>query len=916
MFLYFVRYFNQGCDIPVHQKCYGMQFVPSSDWFCELCIDFKEDGLFMNCVFCGLQGGVLRKTNIAINTTRVEKINNSYYEWHKEQKISTRRGSQRRESGCSNIKIEQNVHKETIYENTKTSRSNKTNTADYLLVKQSDSFKFKIKKNSSESSKNLSDEFFKVHEDVSETEKPFIKTFKDDQAHNSKNKGRNEHSAKNLKVSFPNSEERDSSEKNTANYFTLENGIKCQKKHQTLSMTVAQNCDCSPNESCNHSKIKGVCNFFSPNTQNDPKIDPHQFRKNNLEVTHNLSQPHKNFIKNAIITAQSMIINAQDNENQHVHQNPFCQDFCAQTQTQESTKISNSSNLHTSNVHVATFYNYFTEMNKMYSKNPESLPPKQLTKISSCWAHNSCILNNENLSYVFESKPIRLTNFHHFRTGEKIECSICLQKEGTVVKCKEDNCKKHFHSECARRTNFEISVENGEIDGSNTAIRIVCSWHKSISAQKAIVIERLNRKTVFQNFTVEIKSLKKSLKGYIKDQKLEKEIDEKVIDDDKNPNQIDFNLCVNLLNEQDRYFLQIYKKVLLKKKPNFGFVINLKEENSKFRVDSIRIPKQSIYKISLNSSAFPKRDFVNSFPNKETHLIEKFEKIQKLLSFIHENSELYFKINGNRHKVNKRDVYVDFDLSNGIQKSPLLSSDVFRTSFENPSILNFDQAKYPISVVSSQNALIESDSKKLSFNENEFQTEKVENNTFQPEPKLLESNAGSFNKKDVIKNVKRKKGLKLFRIKKKFRIIRPKFLLEQIEISPTGQIGFRRRKQNNIISKQRRKPARTKEQSSKSPVKQIEQHKLSNFPIQLQIESMATRPFDLIELDDKKVTIGSDKVNFGMVKEKVSNPRKEVVVEPDNESVNENLEYKLHKDDKNEFCENVKQTCANGTYDI
>lgn len=49
-----------GCDVAVHQQCFGLTRVPRGKWFCDACTD-KLDLSKPNCVCCPVTGGVLRK---------------------------------------------------------------------------------------------------------------------------------------------------------------------------------------------------------------------------------------------------------------------------------------------------------------------------------------------------------------------------------------------------------------------------------------------------------------------------------------------------------------------------------------------------------------------------------------------------------------------------------------------------------------------------------------------------------------------------------------------------------------------------------------------------------------------------------------------------------------------------------------
>lgn len=49
-----------GCNVPVHQECYGVPVVPEGDWFCDGC-QASLDAKLANCAVCPHTGGALRR---------------------------------------------------------------------------------------------------------------------------------------------------------------------------------------------------------------------------------------------------------------------------------------------------------------------------------------------------------------------------------------------------------------------------------------------------------------------------------------------------------------------------------------------------------------------------------------------------------------------------------------------------------------------------------------------------------------------------------------------------------------------------------------------------------------------------------------------------------------------------------------
>lgn len=48
-----------GCNLALHQKCYNIKEIPKDDFFCQLCLDFQEDGKYIPCKYCSCIGGAM-----------------------------------------------------------------------------------------------------------------------------------------------------------------------------------------------------------------------------------------------------------------------------------------------------------------------------------------------------------------------------------------------------------------------------------------------------------------------------------------------------------------------------------------------------------------------------------------------------------------------------------------------------------------------------------------------------------------------------------------------------------------------------------------------------------------------------------------------------------------------------------------
>ncbi|KAF0700409.1 Aste57867_9069 [Aphanomyces stellatus] len=51
--------FCDGCNVAVHQHCYGVRVIPADEWFCDACVDKSKPE---KCVLCPVRKGALKKT--------------------------------------------------------------------------------------------------------------------------------------------------------------------------------------------------------------------------------------------------------------------------------------------------------------------------------------------------------------------------------------------------------------------------------------------------------------------------------------------------------------------------------------------------------------------------------------------------------------------------------------------------------------------------------------------------------------------------------------------------------------------------------------------------------------------------------------------------------------------------------------
>ncbi|SSD62113.1 uncharacterized protein SCODWIG_03875 [Saccharomycodes ludwigii] len=55
--------FCDGCDIAVHQECYGVVFIPEGAWYCRKCMLLGNDCLDISCKFCPSQTGAFKQSS-------------------------------------------------------------------------------------------------------------------------------------------------------------------------------------------------------------------------------------------------------------------------------------------------------------------------------------------------------------------------------------------------------------------------------------------------------------------------------------------------------------------------------------------------------------------------------------------------------------------------------------------------------------------------------------------------------------------------------------------------------------------------------------------------------------------------------------------------------------------------------------
>lgn len=70
--------FCAGCNVSVHQHCYGLLNIPNDDWFCLLCRTYGPQGKFMRCPLCTKRGGAMKPCSLRITDATWSMNNPSY----------------------------------------------------------------------------------------------------------------------------------------------------------------------------------------------------------------------------------------------------------------------------------------------------------------------------------------------------------------------------------------------------------------------------------------------------------------------------------------------------------------------------------------------------------------------------------------------------------------------------------------------------------------------------------------------------------------------------------------------------------------------------------------------------------------------------------------------------------------------
>lgn len=318
-------------------------------------------------------------------------------------------------------------------------------------------------------------------------------------------------------------------------------------------------------------------------------------------------------------------------------------------QSQKITKIKIAQNEQSKTTPgVCLFYDFYPKMKQIHQRFPLNIHFDNSQKQPYVWIHNTCLLSNDNLQFDLTSTPLQILNFYLFKFQANLLCQLCKRDEGVVIKCKDEDCKEHFHSECARRSDFDIQID---LFDSHT-LQIRCPSHKNKSRNEAIAKNRKIKQAIFENLITKLKQIAGKVVVESTDhKKIEDFVANKTTISNNKPvkkrgrppkdktnstkgdfGKADLSILSNSLNKRDFLFLQSYKKIIFFEKPELGFTISLKRESkSKFSVVSVNVPSTSLFE----TKPFRVRNWegvaILGSEKNYFHLIREFSRIQTQL---------------------------------------------------------------------------------------------------------------------------------------------------------------------------------------------------------------------------------------------------------------------------------------------
>jgi len=257
------------------------------------------------------------------------------------------------------------------------------------------------------------------------------------------------------------------------------------------------------------------------------------------------------------------------------------------------------------------------------------------------WAHISCVLFIPELYFgddIYASNILGLENVNKDRF--KYECSICLKrKNGAIVNCERNSCKKAFHPECARRAQTFLEIRENE---SNQFIyHIYCEKHTPLKLKRTIEgLESKMREDIQKYFA----AIEKQYAAYLlESQPARPEINtsraltkEQAIQEENLKKKKALSI-----REEGNYFLRLIDKYIAQHR-NLPLSITLQSLPSedgadKFEIFDINIPKIN----NRNKTKLSSDDEIwRSMPYKNLTPEQKYQKYSKLHSLMKKKQKI------------------------------------------------------------------------------------------------------------------------------------------------------------------------------------------------------------------------------------------------------------------------------------
>lgn len=283
------------------------------------------------------------------------------------------------------------------------------------------------------------------------------------------------------------------------------------------------------------------------------------------------------------------------------------------------------------------YFDYNKEIKRQMSSKNIELYKNFIPKTQNCWVHNSCLLQNHETTYEFFSNPIKFINFNLWK-NTITSCYICKNEGGSIKKCSDDDCRRYFHGECARRRNYDISVNIKE----ECFITISCPFHQIKSTKKMLTNIRAERQKTLDDFFKNFKIINEKRKK--EKRELEKQARLIFLQKGNNYEKVEVEWLFKFLTSYQIDFLKEFKRRAVKS-PKYSFRIDLvriKYNPKMFRITNIFIPSTGVF------SVVPTKNMINwlfKVENEKRTAVQNFQfyiELQSLLNRVQNNFDFYF----------------------------------------------------------------------------------------------------------------------------------------------------------------------------------------------------------------------------------------------------------------------------------